>query len=468
MEENKKDIILVSIFLLLFFLIRSLFYRYGDVYTLDSLFFLKQAFSGDITTNYSYFLSLFNDLATINIVLSLILFFSLFFTFYTFIKLFERNKDKILYMLLILTSPLLIINTKLGNYDRNLIVLSLILTFFTLLFKYFKTKNSIEERLFFIFFSLIISFLYFIWRGTSFLLLIFFPLGIFYLIKLKINGKKLISLVFILVISLITIFFQIKSIIISYLFSPTHYLISELNPIYYIGFFPLFILGLFFYFIIIRDIGKNNIFFINYKVPIKIIILFFFLISFIGTFFMFRLNIFYIASFILFFPIIFNYMIKTLSKKKRNLFRLFLLLFVIFNIFVSSYYYTTAPYNNKDVEEVIEYINNINNTSCIYSFWDNGHILYYYSNKTIIQKGSPIGYDYDFYVNGKADKRFINCTFFLDINDCDKIKYMAFVLYKQKINCSDIYAFNLQFDKNFSNRYFIKNKIGGVDGSQNN
>lgn len=386
----RKDILYLSIVVIIGTILRFLF---SKPFPLDGDGFLfmdlaKQHIIGsDLITWLGYFLGsnllilFLSILAIINIVL-----------FYILCRQYLESLYSFIASLFFTISPLVFLNSYFGMVDKNILSIFMILIIL-LITKLTKDRYVLQSILIFF----LLGIFSFVWTGWIYLAFIYFLYYTYVCFKSENKNIRYVSFFFILCIIILFIFigWDITKYFTS---SPDKSFIRELQPIWMILPYSEYVIFIFTYLLIIVAIKElKKEFFRHYGFE-----LFFLFITVIGMIFVFRISLYAVIGFYLFWGIMLN-MLEWKDKIKI----ICALVIFTFIILTSFNMYNLPSLYDPALKEAIDYTN-IQNTDCIVGMWDKGTIYEYFSNKTALYKGYAAKYEeYLDYISGNKDT---NCS----------------------------------------------------------
>lgn len=376
--SNTKAIITLIIVSVILRLIFLKLYPIGA----DSFYFLEIArdcvpntgFMGDIgcllgETGFIVFLGIVSILCVV--------------AFYFFCRIFFKEEISFLVSFLFAISPLVFTHTQFNFIDRNPLALLLIIQIYILLFSAIKTYWKVIGIV------VCLLILKYLWAGWFFMIII---LTLYLLVKFVMEKKywHLIGVVIVFLVSFRYVYLKIINYGYYYLipFSISKTTITELAPFYKLPFQIEYIL-----------IGVAVVYLILNKDFSDVSILF--ILTLPMFLYVFRLNIFFVPLLFLLigkFILVINeeFSIRWVNYSICAFFALML-------VIGGSGVYNAPPLMNDKLLPVFSYIN-IQDSECLISLWNYGHLYSYYTTKEVMFKGSTTGHTsmIDYYVNGKV------------------------------------------------------------------
>ena len=338
--------------------------------------------------------------------------------FYYMCRQYTSIEGSFIATLLYSISPLIFFNTQFGMLDKNIPSIFMIIFIIAIMgrFKVWWHKLIL----------LILSFsvFAFIWDGWIGMLAI---VALYYIIKSIINKNyKILMILF---------FISIPSLYMAYnrfirlAGNMNIKFISELNPVWNIGFFWEFIIIAIVWIFIITKIKLEK--YDKNKIDKYLFVYVGFIFTFIVTCFVFRFNILFLPFLYLCSGIIFTDLEYSDIKKFLVLSLLIIPVFVF-----STDIYMREPIMNQDIENAMDYVNTINDSNCIISNWDMGVIYDAYTNKSVVHRASAGSYEMEIDELVKGSNK--SCIIIWDNHTIDSLKYILYHL-GEDINTSEFY-----------------------------
>lgn len=413
----KREFILVSVCLVIGWMIRYFIYSSQNfLMNVDSYYYVTKIKDGVYTFKFIDYLGHLFGVEGLIHILMLITILSIPLFYYT-CRQYTGFKGAFIGTIGYALSPLVFFNNQFGILDKNIPSLFMIILIVGLFGRYKGLSRIIS-----LVFSL--GIFYFIWDGWIGILGLII---VSYLVEMLIDKKYKILLPFIIVSPVLGYFAfnrflqLVKDMNIRF--------ISELNPIWNIGFFWEYIIIGIIWILVFTKIKLEK--YDSDKIKKYLFLYTSFIITFFAMCFVFRMNIFFLPFLYIWFAIIFDDLEYNWIRK-FTFFGILILIIVSFSFNM----YQREPVMNQDILNAMDYVNNINDSNCIISNWDMGVIYDAYTDKHVAHRASASGFETE--INELVYGSNESCIIIWDNHTINVLNYQLIYL-GEDINISDYY-----------------------------